>query len=49
MCLQCEEDTSPKGLAAVPGTPFCIRCQEIAGRSQAAAPATSTALLGNAV
>jgi DnaK suppressor protein len=27
-CQQCEEDIHPKRLAALPWTPFCIRCQE---------------------
>jgi len=34
VCLHCEEDISPKRLAAVPWAPFCIRCQEIADRNQ---------------
>jgi len=34
VCLHCEEDISPKRLAAVPWTAFCIHCQEIADRSQ---------------
>jgi DnaK suppressor protein len=34
VCLHCEEDISPKRLAAVPSTAFCIVCQEIADRSQ---------------
>jgi DnaK suppressor protein len=34
VCLHCEEDISPKRLAAVPWTPFCIACQEIADRNQ---------------
>jgi DnaK suppressor protein len=34
VCLHCEEDISPKRLAAVPWTPFCIQCQEIADCSQ---------------
>src|SRR5580698_3941564 len=34
VCLSCEEDISPKRLAAVPSTAFCIVCQEIADRSQ---------------
>jgi DnaK suppressor protein len=34
VCLDCDEDISPKRLAAVPWTAFCIRCQEIADRSQ---------------
>src|SRR5262252_10926936 len=35
VCLHCEEDISPKRLAAVPWTPFCIGCQEVADRAQA--------------
>ena len=34
VCLHCDEDISPKRLAAVPPTAFCIVCQEIADRSQ---------------
>jgi DnaK suppressor protein len=34
VCLHCEEDISPKRLAAVPSTAFCIECREIADRSQ---------------
>jgi DnaK suppressor protein len=34
VCLSCEEDISPKRLAAVPSTAFCIVCQELADRSQ---------------
>jgi len=34
VCLHCEEDISPKRLAAVPSTAFCIVCQEFADRSQ---------------
>jgi DnaK suppressor protein len=34
VCLHCEEDISPKRLAAVPSTAFCIVCQEIADRGQ---------------
>jgi len=33
VCLHCEEDISPKRVAAVPWTAFCIQCQEIADRS----------------
>jgi DnaK suppressor protein len=32
VCLHCEEDISPRRLAAVPWTPFCIQCQEIVDR-----------------
>ena len=35
VCLHCEEDISPKRLAAVPWAPFCIQCQEQADRNQA--------------
>lgn len=28
VCLQCDEEISPKRLAALPWTPYCIRCQE---------------------
>ena len=34
VCLHCDEDISPKRLAAVPSTAFCIVCQEIADRSE---------------
>ena len=34
VCLHCEEDISPKRLAAVPWAALCIQCQEIADRSQ---------------
>ena len=34
ICLHCEEEISPKRLAAVPLAPFCIQCQEQADRNQ---------------
>jgi DnaK suppressor protein len=34
VCVHCEEEISPKRLAAVPWTPYCIRCQEIADRNR---------------
>lgn len=34
VCVHCEEDISPKRLNAVPHTPYCIQCQEIADRHQ---------------
>jgi RNA polymerase-binding transcription factor len=37
VCVRCEEDISPKRLAAVPWTPFCIRCA-----ARAEAPTTPT-------
>ncbi len=33
-CMHCEEEISPKRLAAVPWTPYCIRCQEIIDRNR---------------
>jgi DnaK suppressor protein len=33
VCLHCEEDISPKRLAAVPWAAFCIQCQEQADRN----------------
>jgi len=35
-CAHCEEDINPKRLAAVPWAQYCIRCQEVADRNQAA-------------
>ncbi len=34
ICMHCEEEISPKRLAAVPWTPYCIRCQEIIDRNR---------------
>lgn len=34
VCVHCEEEISPKRIAAVPWTPFCIGCQEQADRAQ---------------
>jgi DnaK suppressor protein len=34
VCVHCEEDINPKRLNAVPSTPYCIRCQEMADRNQ---------------
>jgi RNA polymerase-binding transcription factor len=33
-CLHCEEEISPKRIAAVPWAPYCIQCQEQADRNQ---------------
>src|SRR5258708_10549729 len=33
MCQECDRDIHPKRLAAVPWTPFCIRCQEAFDRN----------------
>jgi DnaK suppressor protein len=32
--LHCEEEISPKRIAAVPWAPFCIQCQEQADKHQ---------------
>jgi DnaK suppressor protein len=34
ICLHCEEEISPKRLAAVPWTSLCIQCQEQADRNR---------------
>ena len=34
ICVHCEEEISPKRLAAVPWAPYCIQCQEQADRRQ---------------
>ncbi len=34
ICLHCEEEISPKRIAAVPWAPYCIQCQEQADRNQ---------------
>src|ERR1017187_2059337 len=34
-CLECEEPISPKRLAAVPWTTYCLRCQELDDSRQA--------------
>jgi DnaK suppressor protein len=47
-CLNCEEDISPRRLAAVTWTPFCIQCQEIANRSQRDSASNLDELLVNA-
>jgi len=48
VCAHCEEDISPKRLAAVPWAPFCIKCQEAADRNEREATATLEGLLMNA-
>ncbi len=34
ICVHCEEEISPKRIAAVPWTPYCIACQEAADKAQ---------------
>jgi DnaK suppressor protein len=48
VCLHCEEEISPKRLAAVPWTTFCIQCQELADRSQGNSADNLDELLVNA-
>lgn len=48
VCAHCEEDISPKRLAAVPWAPFCIKCQEAADRHERDASDTLASLLMNA-
>jgi DnaK suppressor protein len=45
VCLRCEMDISPKRLAAVPWTPFCIQCQEAIEESALQAPTSYDQLL----
>ena len=48
VCVHCEEDISPKRLAAVPWTAFCIQCQEIADRQSGDGSESLDELLVNA-
>jgi DnaK suppressor protein len=48
VCIHCEEDISPRRLAAVPWTPFCIKCQEAADRDASEGTDTLDDLLANA-
>jgi len=34
VCVRCDEEISPKRLAALPWAAFCIHCQEIADQSE---------------
>ena len=34
MCVHCEEEISPKRLAAIPWAPFCLQCQEQADHNE---------------
>lgn len=47
-CVHCEEEISPKRIAAVPWTPFCITCQEAADRAQQEGDTSLEELLVNA-
>ena len=48
ICLHCEEEISPKRLAAVPWTPYCIQCQEQADRVREEGQESMEELLVNA-
>jgi DnaK suppressor protein len=48
VCAHCDEEISPKRLAAVPWAPFCIKCQEAADRHERDASDTLESLLMNA-
>jgi DnaK suppressor protein len=48
ICVKCEEDISPKRLAAVPWTAYCIVCQEAVDRTARDAPDEDQQLLVNA-
>jgi DnaK suppressor protein len=47
-CLHCEEEISPKRLAAVPWTALCIQCQEQADRNHNEGNDNFEELLGHA-
>ena len=34
VCVHCDEEISPRRVAAVPWTPYCIQCQEAADKAQ---------------
>jgi DnaK suppressor protein len=48
VCMHCDQDISPKRLAAVPWTAYCIQCQEAADRSEEDASESFDDLLVNA-
>jgi DnaK suppressor protein len=48
ICVHCEEEISPKRVAAVPWTPYCISCQEQADRAQQEGTESLEELLVNA-
>jgi DnaK suppressor protein len=48
VCGHCEEDISPKRLAAVPWAPFCIKCQEAADHTERDTGATLEGLMNAA-
>jgi DnaK suppressor protein len=48
VCVECEEEISPKRLVAVPWAPYCIHCQEQADRNHDDAGEVSHEMLVNA-
>ena len=48
ICVHCEEEISPKRIAAVPWTPFCIACQEQADKAAEEGSESLEELLVNA-
>ena len=48
ICMHCEEEISPKRLAAVPWAPFCIRCQKDADGDEGETVRTLEGLLASA-
>jgi DnaK suppressor protein len=46
-CLHCEEDISPRRLAAVPWTSYCIECQEAADQHEFANVGTVASLIAD--
>jgi DnaK suppressor protein len=48
VCMHCEEDISPKRIAAVPWAPYCIQCQEQADRNREESTETFDDMLVNA-
>lgn len=47
-CIDCEEEISPKRLAAVPWAARCIQCQDAADRDQQEKPGSFSEALVNA-
>ena len=48
VCLRCEQNISPKRLAAVPWTAYCLECQQSADNRQDSGESNSEDWLGNA-
>jgi DnaK suppressor protein len=45
ICLECDEEISPKRLKALPWASCCVRCQEIADRERMKAEREATGIL----